>query len=253
MMFNCFFALLVLLIINGGSVETGMITESRTELTISGILEYIQDNNLRAGDMLPPEIELSSHLNTSRTILREAISYLKGLGILTSRRGSGYQLQKVDPISVFNKVLRILTLISAADIGELKAMRRILELGSIETAVDKSTAEHVKNIENITVKMRKASQGARAATTYGEYNTLETDFHQAIMAPSGNKMLTTLNAVIKIFFDKEKGEDRGNPYPPEDLKRDTAEHILIAAAFTAGNPEAAYAALKEHERLPMES
>ncbi len=234
-------------------METGLTTESRTELTISGILEYIQDNNLRAGDMLPPEVELSSCLNTSRTILREAISYLKGLGILTSRRGSGYQLQKVNPVSVFNKILQILALISAADIGELKALRRILELGSIETAVDKATAEHVKNIENITVKMRKLSQSEQDAVTYREYNNLEIDFHQAIMAPSGNKMLTALNAVIKIFFDKEKGGDRNKLYPHEEIKKDTAEHILIAAAFTAGNPEAAYAALREHNRLPTES
>ncbi len=223
------------------------IIESRTDFTITGILEYIQNNNLKAGDMLPSEVELSASLNTSRTILREAIAYLKGLGVLTSRRGSGYQVQKVDPVSVFNKILQILTLIYSADIAELRDLRRILELGSIETSVINADDGDIERIEQITDKMKDCCR--RKGVTYGMYNTLEIDFHTAIMAPSGNRMLSSLNTAIRVYFDREKGEDRNSIFPPEDLRRDTKEHILIASAFAAGNPEAAYTALRSHEHL----
>ena len=53
------------------------------------IISYIKKNNLKVGDRLPTENELSKILGISRLTLREAINALKNDGIINSIQGRG--------------------------------------------------------------------------------------------------------------------------------------------------------------------
>jgi len=53
------------------------------------LVQYIRDNNLKAGDRLPTETELSEILQTGRLSLREAMNALKSEGILHAVQGKG--------------------------------------------------------------------------------------------------------------------------------------------------------------------
>lgn len=55
----------------------------------TGILEYIKSNQLRPGDQLPTEKELSEYLDVGRLSLREGLNALKSEGIILSVRGKG--------------------------------------------------------------------------------------------------------------------------------------------------------------------
>ncbi len=217
---------------------------NRTQITITNLLNFIRTNNFKKGDKLPPEVELADVLHTSRTVLREAVSYLKGLGILSSRRGSGCRLLEIDPISVFNKLLTILSLSFSSDISELHILRQTLELGSIETSVNKATPPQVDHIKKIAEQMEELAE--KDNVKLREYSKLEIKFHQAIMAPSDNRMLDALNTAIELFFENEQYGNTESLYSRNDLIKMTAEHSLITKAFISKNPEAAYAALKQH-------
>ena len=67
-----------------------------TQQLIQDILDYIQSHNMKAGDFLPTEDKMREIFNVSRVSLREACSYLKGIGIITSRRGSGFRISEGD-------------------------------------------------------------------------------------------------------------------------------------------------------------
>jgi GntR family transcriptional regulator, transcriptional repressor for pyruvate dehydrogenase complex len=219
-------------------------SKNRTQETISNLLTFIRGGGFQIGDKLPPEAELAQSLQTSRTVLREAVSYLKGLGILSSRRGSGCQLLEIDPISIFNKLLKILTLSFTADIQELYILRKTLELGSIEAAVVKATDTQINCIKEIAEDMEMLAR--KDHVMLHDYSRLEISFHQAIMAPSDNRMLDALNTAIELFFVNENSGNTESLYSRGDLEKMTTEHSLIAKAFISKNPEAAYAALKQH-------
>lgn len=53
------------------------------------LLDYIIQNQLKAGDRLPKESELAAMFGVGRSTIREAIRELKGRNILNSRKGSG--------------------------------------------------------------------------------------------------------------------------------------------------------------------
>ncbi|UWP58862.1 GntR family transcriptional regulator [Ruminococcus gauvreauii] len=53
------------------------------------ILSNIAENNLKQGDNIPPELQLSQTLHVSRQTVRKAIEHLVSRGILTTIQGSG--------------------------------------------------------------------------------------------------------------------------------------------------------------------
>ncbi len=53
------------------------------------ILSNITENNLKKGDNIPPELQLSQTLHVSRQTVRKAIEHLASKGILTTIQGSG--------------------------------------------------------------------------------------------------------------------------------------------------------------------
>jgi DNA-binding FadR family transcriptional regulator len=53
------------------------------------IVEHIQDNDLKPGDMLPAEMTLARQLGVSRPLIREAIRSPTALGVLTTANGKG--------------------------------------------------------------------------------------------------------------------------------------------------------------------
>ena len=53
------------------------------------LLDYIEQNNLQPGDLVPSENEISAELSISRMTIRQAVNNLVLKGILTRQRGKG--------------------------------------------------------------------------------------------------------------------------------------------------------------------
>ena len=68
-----------------------------TDEAIAGIKQMIVSGQLRPGDRLPPEKELSEHLGLSRSSLREAVKALEVIRVLDVRRGDGTYVTSLEP------------------------------------------------------------------------------------------------------------------------------------------------------------
>lgn len=70
-----------------------MLDSTQDRKVYEGILlqlhEIIQEQNLRPGDKLPSERELSEQLGAGRSSVREALRALELLGLIETRRGEG--------------------------------------------------------------------------------------------------------------------------------------------------------------------
>ena len=105
--------------------------ETLTSKTIGRLLEYIREKQLEPGSQLPTEAALLKILGVSRIILRESLSYLKGLGLITSRRGSGFRIAEVDFSGAMRQALEHISVVSSRHLSELMELRSQLEVGSV--------------------------------------------------------------------------------------------------------------------------
>jgi DNA-binding FadR family transcriptional regulator len=67
--------------------------------------QYLKNKPFLPGDALPTEAELAEALGVSRNVLREALSRLRMLGMIESKKKRGMVLTKPDILGAFEKVL----------------------------------------------------------------------------------------------------------------------------------------------------
>src|ERR1700712_4210446 len=120
---------------------------------------YILENNLKPGDPLPAETELARQLGISRNSLREAAKALEAVGILETRQGSGLFVREFS----FEPLLENMSyglLFDLRQLAELLQVRKILESGLINDAIQKMSEEQLMKLHDLLDKMRiKAELG----------------------------------------------------------------------------------------------
>jgi GntR family transcriptional repressor for pyruvate dehydrogenase complex len=224
-----------------------MQTNTLTQQLIQDILDYIRSNNLKAGDSLPTEDKMREIFNVSRVSLREACSYLKGIGVITSRRGSAFKIGEGDFVATLEKVLKQVSYFDQEHLAELLELRKTLEVGSIYSAVLNATSEDVEKIFAAVDKMDGLIDIGKVANL--EYNAAEAEFHHAIIRPAQCRMLGIINTAVGEFFKAMENRFYNridNKGSLEVAVRSNLEHRQIAIAFKLRQPEAALLALTKH-------
>ncbi len=98
------------------------------------IKQYITDNRLGAGDLLPPEGQLAMDLGVSRGSVREAIKALESLGIVEVRHGDGVRVRAFNFDSVF-ELLSYALVFDPVKAAEILQIRIWLEVAAVADAV----------------------------------------------------------------------------------------------------------------------
>src|SRR3954449_3866606 len=87
----------------------------------------IVSGELKPGDRLPPEKELSEALGLSRSSLREAVKALAVIRVLDVRRGDGTYVTSLTPSLLLDAMSFVVDIHQDASVLELFEVRRILE------------------------------------------------------------------------------------------------------------------------------
>jgi DNA-binding FadR family transcriptional regulator len=223
-----------------------MVKNTLTQQLIQDILDYIQSHNLKAGDFLPTEDKMREIFNISRVSLREACSYLKGIGVITSRRGSGFRIGEGDFVATLEQVLKQVSYFDKQHFAELLELRKTLEIGVVYNAVLNAAPEDITRIFAAVDKMDELIKLGKVGTI--EYNAAEAKFHQAIIAPAECRTLGIINTAVTEFF--KAMEQTFSKKVQKDVlaiaRRSNLEHLQIAIAFKLRQPEAALLALTKH-------
>jgi GntR family transcriptional regulator, transcriptional repressor for pyruvate dehydrogenase complex len=212
-----------------------------TDQTVTALVNIIASSGLAPGAPLAVEAELEKKLNVSRSILREAVSRLRGLGILDSRQGVGLIVAKPDPVALFAQAVRSYAL-DAMDLAELGELRYALEIGAMDLAVSRATPEQVTRLAALAEDFAERYAGKRLERTIDD---IELEFHGTILEAAQNATLGRLHYVLAAFFQRRVRESVG--YSADDTTDRTVwEHRAIAEAFGARNVERARALLGGH-------
>lgn len=124
------------------------------------IKQYITDNRLGSGDLLPPEGQLAADLGVSRGSVREAVKALESLGIVEVRHGDGVRVRAFNFDSTFD-LLSYGLIFDPTRITEILQIRIWLEVAAVVDAINLISAEALAEITALLDQWRKKPRAAK--------------------------------------------------------------------------------------------
>jgi GntR family transcriptional regulator, transcriptional repressor for pyruvate dehydrogenase complex len=212
---------------------------SLSEKLAQALEASIRDGKLGMGEKLPTENALVEKYGVSRTVVREAFSRLKTLGLIETRQGSG-AFVKALPTPDAGK-LKLIPDGSVDAVLKVVEVRRALEAESASLAAERRTT---KSLQKIKQAMRALD---KAVANGGDGVTEDVAFHAAIAQAADNPFLLDTLAYLNQFLENATRVTRANEATRNDLEDAVRnEHLAIVKAIEAGDPKAARLAGTKH-------
>ena len=216
-------------------VSVGRISET----IVDQIRQLMRQGQLRPGDRLPPERDLSERFGVSRVTVREALRMLASSGLVEIRVGARGGAFVTIPTSahVGDGLADMLSLsvLTAADVTEV---RLILEVGMVPQVCARATEEDLAALDEICQRSRKAIRN-------GTYTmSLSAEFHARVAA-------STHNPALGMLVDSFRGPIRmslelAKQTAPEMGVLGTKEHEAFTEAVRRRDPGLAERIMREH-------
>jgi DNA-binding FadR family transcriptional regulator len=112
------------------------------------VRQYLKKMSLKPGDPLPKETDLAEALGVSRNVVREALSRLRMLGMIETRKRKGAVLASPDILQAFERVLDPL-IIDDTTLRDIFELRLVLEMGLADLLYARMTSEDIDELEKI--------------------------------------------------------------------------------------------------------
>lgn len=207
------------------------------EQALQGIRKLIDDGDYRPGDALPSQRELSEQLGVSRASLREALSSLSALGLVSVQPGKGVFVQASAPASS-SFAWPYAEQVSASDTFQLRYALEGFAAGQAALAMTAHDIDRLQaNVEAMRVELKAGRFEAAAQLDFA--------FHQHLLQACGNQaMLQVITASQDIFLESQK-----LPFiRPERAMETWEEHRKILRALARRSQAGAQKAMQEHIR-----
>lgn len=217
--------------------EPVRIYENLTEGVVNQLLKHIDTGELKPGDRLPPERDLAGMFSVSRTVIRDALKTLVGLGMVTIKHGTG---AFINPLAEQGEVSRLASYlkISKGTIDELFQVRQVLETEAVVWCSERATEEDIRELEAIIKRAKEVNPGNE-----NRFGVLDAEFHLKICEAGGNTVLMRLMINLLDLL----GEIRTRTLLVPGLqKRSVAEHATIIEAIKMREPELARKRMQRH-------
>lgn len=213
----------------------------RADAVVIDIASDIITGRYPADSVLPTEQVFGERYAVSRTVVREAVARLAGVGLIEVRHGLGsVVLPRARWREMDADLLQIRTEAGLIDdlLPDLFDIRRMVELEVAERAARQRTPADLAILAEIMTQQR-ASMGDPEA-----YNAADIAFHDALIGASGNELLRVLIAPISQVW--RIGSMVTMRRDPDVVTYSMQGHEEIFAAVAAGDPVAARAAMDRH-------
>lgn len=154
--------------------------------------EYLKKKSFLPGDALPKELELAEALGVSRNVLREALSRLRMLGMIETKKKRGMILARPDILGAFERVLDPL-IIDKETLQDIFELRLVLEMGLADLLYIRKTDKDIAELENIAKKEVNKDFSFRIKN--------EIAFHGKLYEMTGNDTLKRFQIMLLPIFD----------------------------------------------------
>lgn len=212
----------------------------RTTLTddiVEKLIYYISDNALKYGDMLPSEKQLTEAMGVSRLPLREALSRLKALGVISVRQGKRAVIMDVNISNLFRQLSPIMRSQGNLKKADMIEVRVALEPSVAGLAALRRDELSIINLENCVTRM-ESSLNDKA-----NFIQSDMDYHQFLALATGNPALDILVSTIHDIMYATQWSFHDS----EETRLQSLEHHRrILKAVKASDALSAVKAMEDH-------
>jgi DNA-binding FadR family transcriptional regulator len=150
------------------------------------IKNAIRDGELKPGDRLPSERELSQVFDVGRPAIREALRFLSAMDLIEVNMGKkGSVVKETDVTRYMSAVREQLSWLLKTDkkgLHELWEVRKYIELGIAHSAAAHATKKEIGEMERLMKEMEASSNDIH------KYFQLAVEFHETLALASHNKL-----------------------------------------------------------------
>ncbi|MDO5747970.1 MAG: FadR/GntR family transcriptional regulator [Actinomycetaceae bacterium] len=197
----------------------------------------IATGELKPGDKLPSENELTERFGVSRGSVREAMKMLSIVGVLDSKRGAPTQVSALGVEEIFSSLELTIGLLPLDSFLEIYEIRRILETAACEMAASRCTEEDIDELEYLAGKTRDCSSLNKSIR-------FDHMFHEKLISMAGNDAMGT---ILGVFRSRSEHYDLYQCPRSKDFKKISDDgHDMIVEALRSRNPALARMAATEH-------
>jgi DNA-binding FadR family transcriptional regulator len=214
----------------------------RVEAVIDRLAGALAIGLIADGEQLPGESELAASLGVATVTLREALSQLRNLGMIETRRGRGggsfASRQRNLGESRLRKRLKGLGAHELRDLGDLQ-----LAIGGMAAvrAAQRADSQHVAHLEDLVSALETAESPSERRRADGR-------FHVELAAAAQSVRLATLEMKLQAesgdFLWIQSLHDQGQQ--DAFLEKVVKEHRAIVKAVQAGNSKQARTLAERH-------
>lgn len=207
----------------------------------SQLRDAILGGALKQGEKLPTEVEMAAQFGVSRTTIREALRHLVAQGLIQKLPGAsgGSFVLAIDHRSLAGQLrtsVDAIIRLGTATYGEVREVRRFLEIPSARLAAENRTEEHLSRLRGYVEAVKKTALGDTVVTE------LDIAFHTTIAEATNNRLVESFVAALHhvarpaehLRFSEEAG------------RTTVRQHVDIVRAIQNGDADAAELAMRTH-------
>lgn len=196
---------------------------------VARVVERIQDallnRELKPGDYLPSETELSHNLGVGKTTIREAVKMLQAMGVVEVRRGQGTVICEALSESMINPLVFQLIL-QNGNVSSIVELRTMFEPAYTIMAMHNATDDDIAFIGSTIERLEQAVRDGRQSADD------DLAFHYAILESTHNDYVIMIGRTILKLFRASIGKSM-KTIPEVAL----TDHRNIFEAFLAKDEE----------------
>jgi GntR family transcriptional repressor for pyruvate dehydrogenase complex len=174
---------------------------SRTTLTedvMQHLISSIRDGEVKPGEKLPSERELSQQLDVSRSCVREALQALAMIRLIDIKPGRGAYVRSLLPEEVLDANV-LSRLIQGDSLAALVETRMILEVEIARLAAERRTEDELLALGRI------IEAASSEYITIDQLLAYDLEFHEELCRATNNPVLVTLyQSILPLLADSRK-------------------------------------------------
>lgn len=206
-------------------------TQRMYEAVVQQLEGMINRGELRPGDTLPSERDLTERLGVSRGVLSQAFRVLEEEGIIQVRPGSGRMVRDVPTRA--NEQVQTVRRLERAAIMDLIEVRDTLEGRIAQLACERATAADLEALRGVLDRCRAKDLDAN----------LDEEFHLALAQASQNVVFANMLRLSLTLLRKTRERTFRQPGSAQAMLE---EHQDIYEAVARRDPVAAALAVTHH-------
>ncbi|MFE0653325.1 FadR/GntR family transcriptional regulator [Streptomyces sp. NPDC059534] len=197
-----------------------------SDQVIAELRNQITSGEWPVGSRIPTEPELVEQLGVARNTVREAVRALAHNGLLDIRQGSGtYVIATSELAGVMHRRF------AGSDPRHVAELRSTLESAAARFAAERRTERDLKQLDALLGRREEAWESGDAE----RFVAVDAAFHHAVVAASGNEVLTELYADLGDLLRDWLRGDVGRVLLPGNHM----DHARLVDAIREGDAERA--------------